>query len=75
MNDFYHLTTDNKYPENNFKILCIDWITAGVRSPFKSKWRWFSDVVDNNAKREIAKRNPYYKHYNSIYYGDIGFED
>ena len=35
----------------------------------------FSDVVDNNAKREIAKGNHYYDHYHSIYYGDIGIKD
>ena len=74
MNNFYHLTGDNKY-NDDMHICCIDWIEAKVDNPYKSNWRWFSDVVDNNAKREIAKKNPYYKHYYSIYYGNIGFED
>lgn len=74
MNNFYHLTGDNKY-NDNIHICCIDWVEAKVDNPYKSQWRWFSDVVDNNAKREIAKKNPYYKHYYSIYYGNIGYED
>ncbi len=75
MNDFYHLTENNRYPDD-IHICCIDWIKAGVKGDiYKSNWRWFSDVVDNNAKREIIKKNPYYKHYYSIYYGNIGWSD
>lgn len=74
MNSFYHLTGENAYPDD-FTIVCIDWINSNVTSPYKGKWRWFSDVVDNNAKREIAKGNHYYDHYTSIYYGDIGIKD
>lgn len=74
MNDNYHLTDDNRY-DDDFTIVCIDWVKAGCKSPYKGGWRWFSDVVDNNARREIAKKNPYYDHYNSIYYGNIGNKD
>lgn len=74
MNDFYHLTGDNAYPDD-LTIVCIDWLNSNVTSPYKGKWRFFSDVVDNNAKREIANGNHYYDHYHSIYYGDIGIKD
>ena len=74
MNSFYHLTGDNAYSDD-LTIVCIDWINSKVTSPYKGRWRWFSDVVDNNAKREIAKGNHYYDHYHSIYYGDIGIKD
>lgn len=74
MNSFYHLTGNNAYPDD-FTIVCIDWINSNVTSPYKGKWRWFSDVVDNNARREIAKGNHHYDHYHSIYYGDIGIKD
>ena len=74
MNNHYHLTGYNKY-KDNIHILCIDWVDAGVKDPFKGNWRWFSDVVDNNAKREIAKGNHFYDHYISIYYGPIGIKD
>lgn len=74
MNDFYHLTDDNAYGDD-FTIVCIDWIKSGVNTPYKGSWRWFSDVVDNNARREIYKDNPHYDHYHSIYYGDIGNKD
>lgn len=74
MNSFYHLTGDNAYSDD-LTIVCIDWINSKVTSPYKGRWRWFSDVVDNNAKREIAKGNHHYDHYHSIYYGDIGIKD
>ena len=74
MNSFYHLTGDNAYSDD-LTIVCIDWINSNVTSPYKGRWRWFSDVVDNNAKREIAKGNHHYDHYHSIYYGDIGIKD
>lgn len=69
MNDYYYLTGKNRYPDD-FTIVCIDWIDAGAKSPYKGAWRWFSDVVDNNAKREIAAGNHHYDHYRSIYYGE-----
>jgi len=76
MNKIYNLTGDNKYG-NNLGILAIDWVDVIEKSKYryKGQWRWFSDVVDNNAKREIAKGNPSYDHYHSIYYGDIGIKD
>ena len=74
MNSFYHLTGDNAYSDD-LSIVCIDWVNSKVTSPYKGRWRWFSDVVDNNAKREIAKGNHHYDHYHSIYYGDIGIKD
>lgn len=74
MNTFYHLTGDNAYPDD-LTIVCIDWIKSKAKDPYKGSWRWFSDVVDNNAKREIAKGNHHYDHYHSIYYGDIGIKD
>lgn len=74
MNDYYHLTGKNQYPDD-LHIVCIDWIDAGAKSPYKGIWRWFSDVVDNNAKREISAGNHHYDHYRSIYYGDIGLKD
>lgn len=74
MNSHYHLTGNNSY-KDTLHILCIDWIDVGVKSPYKANWRWFSDVVDNNARREIASGNSFYDHYKSIYYGDIGIKD
>ena len=74
MNSFYHLTGDNAYSDD-ITIVCIDWIESKAKDPYKGAWRWFSDVVDNNAKREIAKGNHHYDHYHSINYGDIGIKD
>lgn len=74
MNSFYHLTGDNAYSDD-LTIVCIDWVNSNVTSPYKGKWRWFNNVVDNNAKREIAKGNHHYDHYHSINYGDIGIKD
>ena len=74
MNSFYHLTGDNAY-DDDLTIVCIDWVESKAKDPYKGAWRWFSDVVDNNAKREIAKGNHHYDHYHSIYYGDIGIKD
>ena len=65
MNSFYYLTGDNAYPDD-LTIVCIDWVECGVSSPHKGVWRWFSNVVDNNAKREIAKGNHHYDNYPSI---------
>lgn len=62
MNDHYHLTGNNRYSDN-LHIVCIDWVGAGVNNPYKGSWRWFSDVVNNNARREIAAGNHYYNNY------------
>lgn len=74
MNTTYHLTTDNRYPDD-LEILFIDWSNFGrgfSASKHKGNFRYFSDVVDNNARREIRKNNPHYKNYHSLY-GDEWF--
>lgn len=74
LNKYYHLTGDNQYP-NDLGIFFIDWSNFNREfdaSSHKGKFRWFSDVVDNNARREIRANNPYYKDYHSLY-GDDWF--
>ena len=74
LNSYYHLTGDNKYPDD-LGIFFIDWSNFGKSfspSEHKGSFRWFSDVVDNNARREIRKGNTYYKDYHSLY-GDDWF--
>ena len=74
LNTYYHLTDDNQYPDN-LGIFFIDWSNFGKEfdaSRYKGAFRWFSDVVDNNARREIRKGNPRYKNYHSLY-GDEWF--
>ena len=74
LNKYYHLTGDNTYP-NNLGIFFIDWSNFSkdfAASEHKGKFRYFSDVVDNNARREIRKNNPHYKNYHSLY-GDEWF--
>ena len=72
MNSTYHLTGDNKYP-NNLHLFFIDWSNFPKNADiYKGKFRWFSDVVDNNARREIQSGNKYYENYHSIY-GDEWF--
>ena len=74
LNKIYHLTGDNKY-DDNLGIFFIDWSKLPSNfdiSSHKGSFRWFSDVVDNNARREIRKKNPYYKDYHSLY-GDDWF--
>ena len=74
MNTKYYLTTDNRYPDD-LEILFIDWSNFGrgfSASKHKGNFRYFSDVVDNNARREIRKNNPHYKNYHSLY-GDEWF--
>ena len=74
LNKYYHLTGDNTYPDK-LGIFFIDW--SNFSKDFdvvghKGKFRYFSDVVDNNARREIRKNNPHYKNYHSLY-GDEWF--
>ena len=74
LNNYYHLTGDNRYP-NDLGIFFIDTSNFGKEfdaSSHKGKFRWFSDVVDNNARREIQKGNKYYDGYHSLY-GDEWF--
>lgn len=69
LNDYYHLTGDNQY-DNKIGIFFIDWSNFGKEfkaDENKGPFRYFSDVVDNNAYREIRKGNPHYKNYHSIY--------
>lgn len=63
MNDNYHLTKDNRYPNKDYYIVCIDWHEAGCKDPFKGSWRWFGDVVYNNSVREKEQGNKYYTNY------------
>ena len=74
MNAYYHLSDDNQYP-NDLGIFFIDWSNfdrSFKASEYKGNFRYFSDVVDNNARREIRKNNPHYKNYHSLY-GDEWF--
>ena len=55
MNNKYHLTGDNAYPEDlTFLAFSLDGLEIGKLSLFKLKMqdRWFDDIVDNNARRE-----------------------
>lgn len=74
LNTYYHLKGDNMYP-NDLGIFFIDLSNFGKSfkaSEHKGSFRWFSDVVDNNARREIIKGNKYYDNYHSLY-GDDWF--
>ena len=56
MNTQYHLTNDNRYPDD-LTILCIpldniENSTKLVSLRFDVGARWFDDVVDNNLRRE-----------------------
>lgn len=83
-NEMYHLTGNNRYkddihiiafdsslrkdlPNAKEKIIFVDDITGK-----EAHLRYFSDVVDNNARREIRKGNEFYKEYHSLY-GDEWF--
>ena len=70
INSYYHLTGDNRY-NNSLGFFFLDW-SNWHDTPPKFRFRWFSDVVDNNARKEILKGNPHYKNYHSIY-GDEWF--
>ena len=59
MNDYYNLTGDNRYPDD-LTILIIKQKSIGnigkIAIPrFQIGGRWFTDVVDNNARRENEK--------------------
>lgn len=55
MNNIYHLTGKNRYP-NDFTFLCfkLDDLDVGKLAMFKLEFRarWLDDIVDNNAARE-----------------------
>ena len=62
MNEVYHLTGTNAYPDENCTLVCVmlkDLVNpnALVRPRFHIGGRWFDDVVDNNARREQEKGN------------------
>jgi hypothetical protein len=77
LNDFYHLTGDNRY-SNDLWMIIIDWdkeIVIDIQEATKAigtEFKLFSDIVDDKARDEIRKGNPYYKDYHSIY-GDDWF--
>lgn len=55
MNNKYHLTGDNAYPEDlTFLAFSLDGLDMGKLAMFKLKMedRWFDDIVNNNAERE-----------------------
>ena len=56
MNDNYGLTGKNKYPNNlQFLSFPLTGLKVGKLAMFKIKMqdRWFDDIVDNNARREL----------------------
>ena len=61
MNREYGLTGDNAYPETGSTLVCVK--LADMEHPmrvtiprFHIGGRWFTDVVDNNARREEERR-------------------
>ena len=61
MNREYNLTVTNAYPDTNCTIVCVK--LSDLEKPmalmiprFQVGGRWFSDVVDNNLGRELAKQ-------------------
>ena len=62
MNEEYHLTGKNKYP-NEYTIVSIklDYIKnvpSIATKRFEVRGRWFDDIVDNNKRREEEKVKP-----------------
>ena len=55
MNEEFHLTGDNRYPDDlHFLAFPLDGLDVGKLAIFKLRMedRWFTDIVDNNAARE-----------------------
>ena len=56
MNDYYHLTGDNAYPDNiNILVIKLEDLDNPddiYRPRFEIGGRFFNDVCDNNARRE-----------------------
>ena len=55
MNEEFHLTGTNAYPDDlHFLAFPLDGLDVGKLSMFKLRMgdRWFDDIVDNNARRE-----------------------
>ena len=61
MNREYNLTGTNAYPDTNCTIVCVkledmERPNAVAIPRIQIGGRWFTDVVDNNLRREEAKR-------------------
>lgn len=61
MNETYHLTNENAYPDDLTIVSMkngedIEVNTALCLQRFQFDGRWFDDVVDNNARKELEKR-------------------
>ena len=61
MNREYGLTGTNAYPDENCTLVCVK--LADMEHPmrvtiprFHIGGRWFTDIVDNNARREETRR-------------------
>ena len=55
MNDYYHLTGTNRYPDNlTFVSFLLDSLDIGKLAMFKLRIgaRWFDDIVNSNAIRQ-----------------------
>lgn len=55
MNDEFHLTGNNEYPDDlHFLAFPLTGLDVGKLAIFKLQMgdRWFDDIVDNNARRE-----------------------
>ena len=58
MNEHYHLTGNNRYPDDlTFLCFPLDGLHVGRLAFFKMAMRdrWFNDIVDNDARREAEK--------------------
>ena len=78
MNKFYSLTGDNAYADD-LTIVCISFedienVSGLVLARFTVGARWFSDVVDNNARRE-AECDESYEDEDDYYDEDDDYED
>ena len=57
MNDEFHLTGNNSYPDDlHFLAFPLDGLDAGKLAIFKLQMgdRWFDDIVDNDRRRQMA---------------------
>lgn len=55
MNDEYHLTGNNRYPDDvHFLAFSLEGLHIGKLAIFKLAMQdcWFDDIVDNNKRRE-----------------------
>ncbi len=84
LNDKYHLTGDNRYPDDlTFMIVKLEDIEDVGKialSRFEIGGRWFTDIVDNNARREeekirIKENAEIFAKNNNVYLGDLYLEN